>query len=382
MKVTLIRSRAITPNIRKVARVLSKNGYDVKLLLWDRQDTLKNEEGAKYRVFSFNLRAPYDKFSVLFYLPRWWMFELLFLLRDDSEVIHACDLDTLMPAILAKWVRRAKISYTIYDLYAANFQGWIARKLLGFIERLAIRSTDLLILVNELQYTTVQRAKIKNAVIIYNSPRDCFDGTNGQLLRHRSKELDEFKIFYAGAIHESRGLRYMIKAIRDLDDVRLTIAGMGPAKSLLDDLLPSMRKKIHYIGYIPYKKVIEKTMEADMLFAFYDTAFPFSKYASPNKLFEAMMCSKPIIVSDGGLMADIVRKVNCGLVVPYGDTQAISEAIVSLKMNEKLRQELGENGRKAYETQYSWALMEKRLIDSYGRLRSKEQVLQLNRARQ
>jgi glycosyltransferase involved in cell wall biosynthesis len=367
MKVTLIRSRAINPNIRKVARALSKKGHDVKLLLWDRQGTLKNEENAKYRVFSFNLRAPYDEFTVLFYLPLWWMFELVFLLRDDSKIIHACDLDTLMPAILAKWVRRVKISYTIYDLYAANFQGWIAKNLVAFIERLAIQSTDLLILVNELQYTEVQRTKIKNVVFMYNSPPDCFDGTNG-LLRHRSKELDEFKLFYAGSLEESRGLRYMIEAIRNLDNIRLTIAGLGSAKSLIGDLSSRMRKKIHYIGFIPYEKVIEKTMEADILFAFYDTAIPQSKYASPNKLFEAMMCSKPIIVSDGGLMADIVRKVNCGLIVPYGDAQAIREAIVSLKMNEKLRQELAENGRKAYETQYNWALMEKRLIDNYGKL--------------
>ena len=48
-------------------------------------------------------------------------------------------------------------------------------------------------------------------------------------------------------------------------------------------------------------------------------------YASPNKVFEAMiMCGKPIIVSDGHINGQYSknRKIS-GLVVPYGDVNAI-----------------------------------------------------------
>lgn len=367
MKVTLVRSRAIDPSVNKVAKALSQNGYDVKLLLWDRQNTLKSKNGDKYTICNFNLKAPYDKFSVLFYLPIWWIYEFFFLLKDDSTVIHLCDLDTLIPAIFVKLIRRVKICYTIYDFYADNLQNpLIVRKFIAFVERFGIRFTDVLFLVDECRYEQVKGAKINKIVYIYNSPPDYFDAKQ----RQKSGAVADITVFYAGLIHKSRGLEYMINAIQDLDNVKLIIAGTGSDKGLLEKLSIDAKKEIQYIGQIPYEKVIEKTMEADILFAFYDTIIPNNRYASPNKLFEAMMCGKPIIVSDGSSMANTVRRVNCGLVVPYGDVQAIREAIVNLKIDPRLRKELGENGRKAYEDRYSWAIMEGRLINAYNELKN------------
>jgi glycosyltransferase involved in cell wall biosynthesis len=106
-----------------------------------------------------------------------------------------------------------------------------------------------------------------------------------------------------------------------------------------------------------------------MLFRFSDPALPTkNKYASPNKLFEAMMCGKPILVSDNSSMARIVRHNKCGLVIPYGDVGAIRDAIVKLMTNPGLQEELGINGRKAYEEKYSWTIMENRLVTAYKNL--------------
>ena len=81
-----------------------------------------------------------------------------------------------------------------------------------------------------------------------------------------------------------------------------------------------------------------------------------------------MMCGKPILVSDGTAMADIVKEEECGLVVPYGDVDAIKHAILTLKNDPVLCRRLGENGRRAYETKYNWKIMEERLLEIYRRL--------------
>jgi glycosyltransferase involved in cell wall biosynthesis len=81
-----------------------------------------------------------------------------------------------------------------------------------------------------------------------------------------------------------------------------------------------------------------------------------------------MMCGKPIIVNDGAPMSKIVRAEGCGIVVPYGDVDAIKEAVLRLKNDPALRQELARNGRRAYETSYSWEIMESRLVDAYKEL--------------
>ena len=78
-----------------------------------------------------------------------------------------------------------------------------------------------------------------------------------------------------------------------------------------------------------------------------------------------MMCRKPILVNDGTAMAEIVRKENSGLVVPFRDVNAIKHAIMRLKDNPKLCEQLGANGRRAYEQTYSWTIMEEKLLGIY-----------------
>jgi glycosyltransferase involved in cell wall biosynthesis len=374
MKVTLVRARAIDPAVNKVAKTLSENGYDVKLLVWDRQNTLKGENGDGYAIHRFSLKAPYDKFTVLFCLPIWWIYEFFFLLKDKCNVIHACDLDTLAPAILVKLVKGLRLCYTIYDFYANNLPDGrlqLVRKLIrnsvAWVERLGIGSTEILFLVDESRYEDVRGARINKLTDIYNSPPDYFEPKR----QHESRERMEITIFYAGAINKWRGLEHMIKAIRDLDNITLIIAGTVSDRDLFQNQAGGTGSKIQYVGWIPYKEVIERTVEADVLFAFYSPEFPITKWASANKLFEAMMCGKPIVMSEGNSMANIVREENCGLVVPYGDVAAIKEAILKLKNDSQLRQTLGQNGRRAYENRYSWKIMEQRLLDSYQQLSSK-----------
>jgi glycosyltransferase involved in cell wall biosynthesis len=366
MKVTLVRSRAIDSAIYKVAKSLSQNGYDVKLLVWDREGNRKTENSNGYAICRFGFKAPHDKLTALFYLPIWWLYEFFFLLRNDSEVIHACDLDTLLPAILVKLIKRVKLCYMVYDFYANNLPDGhirlirnVVRSLVASIEKFGIRFAEVLFLADECRYEEVKGARIKSLVYIYNSPSDCFSPKWKQ-----ESDGTGIVVFYAGLIHRSRGIEYMIRSVEDSDNVKLILAGTGPDKELVEKCA-SRCKKIQYIGWIPsYEEVIKRTLKSDILFRFGDPKIPKSKYESPNKLFEAMMCGKPIIVNSEIAASKIVQNENCGVIIPYGNVKAVKEAIVKLK-NSELRQELGINGRRAYEEKYSWDIMEKRLLNAY-----------------
>jgi len=372
MKVTLVRGRAIDAAVNKVARSLSEHGYDVRLLVWDRQNTLKGATDDGYTICRFNLRAPYDRPTVFFYLPIWWTYELFFLLKDNCDVIHACDLDTLAPAVVARLLKRAPLCYTIYDFYANNlpdgrfqFVRRLIRNLVARVEKFGIGFAEILFLVDESRYEEVRGARINKLAYIYNSPPDYFDANQAKKPGNAAAEMT---VFYGGVINRLRGLQFMANAVQDLDGVRLILAGALHDEAFLQSsVLTSGR--IQYLGWLPsYEDVIKQTLEADVLFRLSDPKIPKTRYESPNKLFEAMMCGKPIIVSDGSSMANIVRKENCGLVVPYGDVAAIKEAILKLKNEPGLRQRLGLNGRNAYENRYSWRIMEQRLLDSYQQL--------------
>ena len=377
MKVTLVRgTRANDVPVHKMARALSKAGHEVLVLEWDREGRLsKVEETGGYLCHRFRLKAPYAKISVLFYLPFWQLYQSCFLLGHKTDVVHACDFDTLIPALIARLLRRVKLCYTIFDFYA-DFPGSIpsfVRRLVAGIERSALRFVDCLFMVNEAMYEQVEGAKVRSVVYIYNCPEDHPMKTG--VSSHPRTALP-LRIFYAGWLTSLRGLRYMVDAVRNLDDITLEIAGAGPEeeiKQIKDEELIT-RGKLQYSGWIPYEKVIEKESEADILFYFSNPESLNGRYASPNSLFQAMMCGKPIIVSDGSWMANTVRKENCGLVVPFGDVAAITGAILKLKNDRDLRQSLGQNGRRAYENRYSWQIMERRLLDTYQHICDKGQI--------
>jgi len=79
-----------------------------------------------------------------------------------------------------------------------------------------------------------------------------------------------------------------------------------------------------------------------------------------------MMCRKPILVSKGTATADLVEKERCGLVVDCDSVDEIRQAIIRLKNDPELCEYLGANGRKAYEREYSWHIMEQRLVSLYS----------------
>ena len=368
-RVAIVRARAIDRAVNKVADGLSTHGYATTLLVWDRGRNVQTEENAHYTTRAFRMKAPYDKVTVFPYLPVWWLYELYFLWKGRYDIMHVCDLDTLFPAIVAKLIRRNKLCYHIYDFYADNLPNGrftlvrrAIRGIIASIERACVAFADVLFLVDESRLEEVRGARLPRVFYLYNSPRDLPQENKAVPIKRSDQSL---LIFYAGVTEPKRGIEFLLRAVCEVDRVRVVLAG-----ALTDDrFLARIREnaaRVQYIGWLhSYDEVLRWTLAADALFRFSDPTWPKTKYESPNKLFEAMMCGKPIIVSDQSRMADIVREEQCGIIVTYGNVEAIKAAIEAIRDNEHLRAKLGENGRRAYEERYNWGIMEARLLAAY-----------------
>ncbi len=206
-EVIIVRGRAIDTAIAKVANDLAAHGYRVTLLVWDRRGDLHATESAGYSEHVFRLKAPYDKGTILFFLPLWWLYETYFLLRRDCDIVHACDLDTLYPAIVAKLVKRIKLCYHIYDFYADNMpHGRLMpvrralMRLIASIEKAGIGGADILFLADESRLEEVHGARVRTLAYLYNTPRDCCGGA------HAATPGAPLTIFYAGVTEPKRGL--------------------------------------------------------------------------------------------------------------------------------------------------------------------------------
>ena len=58
---------------------------------------------------------------------------------------------------------------------------------------------------------------------------------------------------------------------------------------------------------------------------------------------------------------ELVNETACGVLLDYGNTKEIREAIIRLRDNPVLRSKLGDNGHKAFLEKYNWKVMEQKL---------------------
>jgi glycosyltransferase involved in cell wall biosynthesis len=90
----------------------------------------------------------------------------------------------------------------------------------------------------------------------------------------------------------------------------------------------------------------------------------------PKAVIEAMLLSKPVIVSDAGGMPEMVTDEESGLVVKANDVSALRNALDRLLADRALRERLGAAARERAVTQFSVAKMIERTEAMYRRVGS------------
>jgi glycosyltransferase involved in cell wall biosynthesis len=88
---------------------------------------------------------------------------------------------------------------------------------------------------------------------------------------------------------------------------------------------------------------------------------------SARALREVMAMGKPAIVSEMGMLPEIVKDGETGFVVPV-DEKALAEKMVILLRNERLRKEMGEKAKKYAESNWNYRNSARMLISFYEKL--------------
>jgi len=366
VRVVFVRSKSpagLEPRITKEAGTLDRAGFEVHVILWDRELAYPEEETRDgIRIHRFRLRAPEGQPSLALLLPRWWAHLFFRLLRLRPDVVHAVDFDTVVPAYGAAQLAGARLVYDIFDFYAEMITATLSDRLRGSLakwERRMIARADAVIVPDLRRQEQFGTTRPKRLVEILNVPED-------RPVPRARDDPDQFVVFYGGMIARDRGLKDLVIACEDVG-AKLVVAGHGPDEAELLNHIESSHAAL-YVGTISYDEVLERTAACQVVAALYDPGVPNNRFAAPNKLFEAMMFAKPVLVSEGTLAADIVREVGCGLVVRYGDWEALKKALESLMLSSSEAAAMGARGRAAFERRYNWKAMEPRLLDTYHAL--------------
>jgi glycosyltransferase involved in cell wall biosynthesis len=98
----------------------------------------------------------------------------------------------------------------------------------------------------------------------------------------------------------------------------------------------------------------------------FDPANPNNRIGTPNKLFEAMVCGRPIICTKGIYSGEFAGVVGIGLAVDYRE-ESVKQAIIELRDNTKLRESMGRNALSLAIAKYNWQSEKKKLVELYRR---------------
>lgn len=382
VSIAIVRTNSVLvdPRLIKIVRSLGKR-YSLLVLGWNREGTKfdplnplnfssKTDKAHDLTFKIFKLKAPIGKASLssylplIIYFPIFWTWVLTKLIVDRPQVVHACDVDTVLPCYIYKMIFRKKIIFEVFDRYAMTFisskQGWL-HSIINFFEDLFTSNTDYFITVGEKLLKTFRR-RPKNYAIIMNCPED-FTLHSSRKQEFKDARDNLLTLVYTGGMKKGRYLENIVAAIKNLDNVELVTAGPIVDKSFFD--------KIVAVGNVKYKGLLNPDdalileTNADAMIGLYDLEIPENKYALPNKLFEAMMCGIPLITN---VAKEVVEETNCGIVLDRTNIASIKSALLSLRDDRKLRKSLGNNGRNAYVRKYNWTKMEDKLYEIYDSL--------------
>lgn len=251
---------------------------------------------------------------------------------------------------------RVKLIYHLHNKGVKNRQDKILDDLLY---RFVFKNTDVILLSSYL-YPDIQKYVPLSAVHYCPNGIKTFENTITQ-----EREDDHIEILFLSNMIKSKGVLTLLEACKILKERNIYfhctfIGGSGDITE--EEFQEQVTEKglDAFVNFVGKKLGKEKT---DLLAKANIFVLPtyYEKECFPLVLLEAMQANLPIVSTYEGGIPDIVEEGSTGYLVSQKDSASLAEKIALLIQNKKLRVDLGENGRKRYEQNFTLQHFEQKL---------------------
>lgn len=280
--------------------------------------------------------------------------------KTNSEVYHFHDPELIPMGILLKILGK-KVIYDVHEDLPRQIMSkeWVPaflRRSLSIIIKCIEKIADYLFDGIIVVLPTIQKRFLKShCICIYNYPLK-------EELRSDTEWNNRKPVFgYAGGLTKIRCVNEMVEAIQSTD-YNLYLAGDFENDMLKEKVLKA--EKVFYKGYLSRGQI--KCFYSEIfcgLVLFYPV--PNHIYSQPVKMKEYMAAGIPIIASNFPEWIKFIKKYNCGICVDPLNINEIVMAMDWIIKNPEKAKEMGENGMRAIEQEFSWEKQEKELMSFY-----------------
>ena len=366
--------------LEKMSDACIEAGHSVSIVCKGRRDCSERETVNGANVFRISSKTTHPSLGSklmaypLFFSPVWRSRALAALTASEVDVVIVRDLPL---AGLGLWVGRqlrkpvlldmaenypaALVAYQklMYRPFLVN-DAWLPRK----YEERTVRRVDHIFVVAQEQRERLISLGVKPARIttVGNTPIQSFIDAAAVTAECSTK----MNLLYVGNLDKHRGADLLISAFSKFRNefryARLTLVGDGNHR----EALITMVKKLHLEDAVSFPGWVKWSRIADFIRQSTICLIPHlrSEHTDttlPNKLFDYMAFSKPVVASDCAPLKRIIEQERCGKVFRSGDADDLVAALSRTAMDPSAREE-GRNGRAAVEREYNWNVDKNKLL--------------------
>lgn len=267
------------------------------------------------------------------------------ILSYHPDIIHANDLNALIPAYRASRRLKCKIVYDSHEINTENYtdgRPTLLSRFMKAVERYLVKHVDLMVCVSNAAAEYFSKEyNIAPPLVVTNC------ALAKEMVSTIPYKHEGFEVLNHGQFYPGRGYEEMIEAaslLKDYGGIKLCVRGFGRME-------PSMRKTVednelnNFVFYPPVnvEELIPQASYSHIGIAITKPICLNFKLSVSNKLFEYAAAGLPVIMSDIPEHRLLNEKYNFGLIMKENTGESLADCIKKVYDDQKLYKQLSEN---------------------------------------
>lgn len=274
------------------------------------------------------------------------------IIAEKPDVIHANDLNALIPAYGAAKKLKCKLVYDSHEINVENYTTGGRSPMAAIMERIErhiVRRVDLMVCVSHAAADYfAEKYKIPKPMVVTNCSLQK-EMVEGPVEKNAGFEILNHGQFYAG-----RGYDLMAQAcalLKEYPEIKLAARGFGRMEQQLHEMVDALDNQEQFRFYPPVnvQELIPRAAESHVGVAITVPICLNFKLSVSNKLFEYASAGLPVIMSDIPEHRYLNEKYNFGIVLHEDSPKCLAEAAIRLYTDKELYETLSVNARRMSE---------------------------------
>lgn len=325
--VSVINDLVTDQRVNKSCLTLQKAGYEVLLVGRKQRKSPPMDERpyASHRMKLLFEKGPcfYAEYNIRLFF---------FLLFHRANILLSNDLDTVLPNFFVSRMKGIKMIYDSHEYFTETpelIHRPKVQRVWKRIEEFAIPKLDEMITVcDSIADLFHEKYGVKVHVIRNIPPQKALPpkGDKAELGLPLDKHL---LVLQGSGINIQRGAEELVQAMQYLDDCHLMIIGGGDVLPILKQMVIDLNiaDRVRFLPRMSYANMMAYTQNAELGFCLdKDTNLNY-RFSLPNKLFDFIQASVPIVASHLTEIEKIIRRYDIGSFIENHDPKTIAATI-------------------------------------------------------